>query len=211
MTESLASNFITYEMLTHPALFAHPQAQKIAIIDNHEEGILLEVLKHTQLTEIWHVQNDSLFTASVTDPRLKIHTANTLHWLGSLPPNSFDLFIIPTAITTAVETYFQHCWSALQNNGMLIQQCESPFQLSTLAKLWGRLQSIGFSDLQLINYPEPQGWRTAVMAIKQGNLKRISEKTIFNKKFNTQYYNYDMHKAALAMPEFIRNNLTLKE
>ena len=45
------------------------------------------------------------------------------------------------------------------------------------------------------------------MATKRAAFKRVREKEIFNRPFTTRYYNYDVHKAALVLPEFMRSEL----
>jgi len=60
-----------------------------------------------------------------------------------------------------------------------------------------------------MNFAVPSGSRTAIMAIKTGTFKRIREKDIYNKPFATKFYNFDMHKAALALPEFVREELAI--
>ena len=70
--------------------------------------------------------------------------------------------------------------------------------------------SAGFFDVLPLHFPEPgftSGWRAAMMAMKQGTIKRPREKDIFNKAFTTRYYNLDVHRAAFALPEFMRKEL----
>ncbi|HEX2549258.1 MAG TPA: polyamine aminopropyltransferase, partial [Gammaproteobacteria bacterium] len=95
----------------------------------------------------------------------------------------------------------------LQTNGILIQKSVSPFEIATLQHLIQDLKSVGFTECQILNFPQPSldsGWRTAVMAMKQGVFKRLREKNIFNKTFKTHYYNFDVHQASLVLPEFMR-------
>lgn len=45
------------------------------------------------------------------------------------------------------------------------------------------------------------------MARKGGDLSGFRERGALSKSFKTRYYNADIHKAALAMPEFMREEL----
>lgn len=45
------------------------------------------------------------------------------------------------------------------------------------------------------------------MARKGGDLSGFRERGAATKTFATRYYNVDMHKAALAQPEFMRQAL----
>jgi hypothetical protein len=43
-----------------------------------------------------------------------------------------------------------------------------------------------------------------MMATKCPIFPRIREKDIYNKTFVTRYYNFDTHKAACVLPEFVK-------
>lgn len=193
---------IYHEMLIHPALFTHPHPKKIAIIHDGL-GLVTEACKHQPLVEIWHIVSHKN-NLPVTDARVKSFLGDVNVWIKKQPCNELDVLIIaeppkPEKFDIYVEM--------LQPEGILIQQGDSPFQSQSLKTLLQRTSASGFQDAQIIHFPEPHnspGWRSAIMAIKQGTFRRVREKDIFNKTFPTRYYNFDMHKAALAIPEFMR-------
>lgn len=197
---------IQQEMLVHPALFTHPSATQIAIIGGGDKNLAQEIGKHATVSTIWQVtQTPSKNT--VQDARLKVHVGNIEDWLMQIAPDSLDIIIVPESATESSKNFYQHYFNALQPNGILIQQSECAFQPTQLKTACETLRATGFNDTQIINFPQPSiasGWSTAIMAVKQGTFKRIREKDIFNKSFATRYYNFDMHKAALVMAEFMR-------
>jgi spermidine synthase len=80
-------------------------------------------------------------------------------------------------------------------------------------RLYQSLKDSGFDDLHVLHFPQPTqplGSCTAILANRQGAFKRIREKDIFNKAFTTRYYNFDMHRAAMALPPFTRDALALE-
>ena len=102
----------------------------------------------------------------------------------------------------------QH-FELLHQDGILMQQTVSPFAIDPLKSHICALRDMGFSDLQLLSFSQPHaanGERSIIMALKNGMFRRIREKIIFNKPFKTEYYNFDVHKAAAALPEFIRES-----
>lgn len=202
-------HFIHQEMLAHPALFIHPKASSVAIIGDDTNGIATEVLKHPTVKLVSQMTTMPV-TQAIKDPRLQIYTGKQTEWLASIKPASLDLIIISDKITDA--GLYQKYFDVLQLEGLLIQQSESPFDLSHLKSLSEKLQGVGFGDSQILHYPQPNfpsGWRAAMMACKSAGFKRIREKDIFNKPFVTRYYNFDVHKAASVMPEFMREALTV--
>jgi spermidine synthase len=176
------------EMMSHPALFTHPHPKTIAILGDEEGDILQEVQKHLHVRVIHH----------------KRLVAEQQEWITKSPPSSTDI-VIQTLSTPSI--HFKKIYECLHTDGILLQSGASPFELGELKNLCDALQSVGFHDLQLLHFPQPEnpyGWLTAVMALKQGSFNRIREKNIFNKPFKTHYYNFDIHKAATVLPEFMR-------
>lgn len=194
------------EMMTHIPLFTHRKPQNVAIFDDGNRGLIEEVLKHDTVTTVWHIGNSQNKLSG--DSRIK-HVDGTLQdFLVQTEKNALDILIIGS--TTPVE--FKHCLNALHIDGIFIQLCESSYNLTALKSLHQPLKSAGFADIMPIHFFQPNfvsGSRAAVVASKDGTIKRPREKDIYNKKFTTVYYNLDMHKAAFALPEFMREELEL--
>jgi spermidine synthase len=206
MADSLLDQdtLIYREMMTHIPLFAHRNPKTIAILDDHDRGMTEEILKHPSVTTVW--QTGVKTNNKHTDSRMQHFADNMNEFLLQAPKNSLDVLIIGST----TKTDFNHCIKALHNEGIYIQLCESFFDLLALKNIQQQLQSAGFSDILPLNFPQSHfvlGSRAAVMAIKEGTIKCPRERDIFNKPFTTKYYNFDMHKAAFALPEFMREAL----
>jgi len=111
------------------------------------------------------------------------------------------------------EPFFRDCHRALRADGVLVQQSESPlFHLSSiLVPLHRNLRATGFADAQTLHFPQcvyPSGWWTATLARKSGRVADFREADATAKPFATEYYNAEIHRAALATPEFVRRALT---
>lgn len=198
MSESLLDRdaVIYHEMMAHTPLFAHRKPQNVAIINDCDQGIVAEVLKHSSVKQIWHL-------ASKQISQKKDDTRITYCDDKKFEPASLDAIIIADKPEMDFHRYFTN----LHADGILIQLCESPFQLANLITIRREMKAAGFHDIQLLQFPQPSftsGWRSAIMAIKNGTIRRPREKDIFNKSFATQYYNLDVHRAAFALPEFMR-------
>lgn len=198
---------IYQEMMTHPALFSHTNPQKIAIIGDLSSNIVNEALKHTTLTTIWHVTDKT--ETQHTHPLIQRHTHGLPSWMSAMEQDYFDIIIVEKE---SLLTEHSQYYSLLHSDGILVQISESPYHTLSLKKTHQALRSTGFSDTQTLSFSQPTyptGWRTALLAKKNGSFKKIREKDIFNKLFATHYYNFDVHKAALVVPEFIRVELTM--
>lgn len=206
MTQSPAAfdNFICEEMMVHSLFFTHPNLKNIALIAEDHTGLLREILKHQAINSIWQ---EKKYATDLHDKRINLFAEDLTTWLNHMPPATLDGIIIYDRNVT-LENY-QQFYQVLKADGMLIQQSHSLFNLQEIRGAYQTLQQTGFQDLQILNFPLPSGLRTALMAIKNGTFKRIREKDIFNKPFVTKFYNFDMHKAALALPEFVREEFAI--
>jgi len=210
--------FFYHEMMAHPALFTHPHPQSIAIIGNCH-GILLEVLKHSCVTQVHCINDNTQLEEAVSqyfpslvqaksDPRVQYHFIDPQTWAKACIAETIDIVILGQHSDTCLREHYQYFYSALREDGILVQPCQSSFlHLHTLKPLFQNIQLAGFHDWQTLNFPQPSyptGWRTTMMAMKRPTINRIREKDVFNRNFSTRYYNFDTHKAALALPEFMR-------
>lgn len=207
MVDSLLDQdaLIYREMMTHIPLFSHRNPKTIAMLDDNKHGIAQEILKHPSVTTVWQI--GSLSHHKLSDPRMH-YSKNMNDFLLKAEKNSLDILIIGN--TTKIN--FKHCINALHTDGIFIQLCEAFFDLTTLKNIQQQLQTTGFSDVLPLNFPQSHfisGWRAAVIATKEGTIKCPREKDVFNKPFTTKYYNFDMHKAAFALPEFMREALEI--
>jgi len=89
----------------------------------------------------------------------------------------------------------------------LVQQSESPLlHLGLLKDMRNAMKSAGFNALKTLYFPQciyPSGWWSATMASKSA-LNGFREQDSANKPFETEYYNVDIHRGALAQPEFVK-------
>lgn len=200
-----------HEMMTHPAIFTHPNPRVIAVLDQ-DVGVLNEVLKHRCITAAhWINKNTQPAQGSfIQDARVKHQPLDHSQWLGQ-QPEMFDVIIQTESPTNIATETFDSYFQALNDDGIFIQSIAiSYLELDRVKPIYHHLDQAGFKDWQLLTFPQPShpyGMRVAVMASKAIVFKQISEKVIFNRGFSTQYYNFDMHKAALALPQYLHADL----
>lgn len=210
MTESLShyEDCIRCEMLVHPVLFTHPQALDVAILGDETHALSVEISKHLNIQTIWQITPiGSKNTSQNQDSRIQTITQDMQTTLNTLAAESLDVLIIPKTITPFSKALYTSYFQALKPNGILVQNAQSAFHLANLKALNDQMQEIGFRESQIYHFPQTTSWSAAMMSVKQGFFKRAREKDIFNKPFSTRYYNYDVHKAAFVMPEWMREEL----
>lgn len=218
-------NFIYHEMMTHPALFCHPDPQSVLIIGGGDCGSLREVLKHDTVEQVDQVELDERVTrvsekyfpdlcVSNNDPRANYYFEDGIQWVVESETGSYDIIIIDSTDPVGpaeglFSTEFYHnCYNALTNNGILVAQSESPLLHQQLIKdMRKAMGSAGFDDVSTLQFPQcsyPSGWWSATMAGKYGSLLNFRQNDIAGKTFNTEFYNIGIHQGAQMLPEFLR-------
>jgi len=220
-------NFLYHEMMTHPVLFTHPAPHRILIIGGGDCGALREVLKHPDITLAQQIDIDERVTRlseqffpelceSNHDPRAELHFADGIKWVKDAGTDSYDVVIVDSTDPIGPgevlfsEEFYQNCHRILAEDGLLVQQSESPlYHLDLLTRMHKNMRSAGFAKTHTLNFPQPvypSGWWSATMA---GNtdLSAFRQRDVETKPFETRYYNQRIHSGALALPNFVEKHL----
>jgi spermidine synthase len=185
-------------------------------------------MKHPGVTRGLQVEIDERVTrlseeffpelcVSNADPRAEFFFGDGIRWMKDAEPGSVDVIIVDStdpigpAEGLFTEAFYRDCHRALGNQGILVQQSESPmYHMNILNPMRRAMASAGFSDVQTLFFPQPvypSGWWTATMAGKQDLLLAFREDAVADKTFTTRYYNAGMHLAALTAPEFFHEEM----
>jgi spermidine synthase len=228
MMVTTRDNFFYHEMMSHPALYTHPRAKRVVIIGGGDCGTLREVLRHDEVESAVQVEIDERVTRlaeryfpelceSNDDPRAQLLFIDGIKWMADREPESLDIVIVDSTDPIGPAeglfnaAFYASCLKALRHGGILVQQSESPLgHLPLLKSIRDAMKIAGFSAMRTLTFPQPcypTGWWSATMARKGADLSTFRERGAATKPFATQYYNVEIHKAALAEPEFLKGVL----
>lgn len=221
-------NFIYHEMMSHPALFTHPNPKRVLIIGGGDCGTLNEVLKHSTVELAEQVELDERVTrvaekffpelcASNKDPRARLHFADGIDWVARAAEQSYDVIVIDStdpvgpAAGLFSEPFYRNCWRALRPAGIVVGQSESPlFHADLIRSVQRTLRTAGFRDVATLTFPQctyPSGWWSATLASKDASLAAFRERDAAAKQFATRYYSDAVHRGARAAPQFLLDHL----
>lgn len=221
-------NFLYHEMMTHPALYTHAAPRNVVIIGGGDCGTLREVLRHPDVESVVQIDIDEQVTRlaekyfpelceSNADPRAKLLFDDGIKYMADAAPDSLDVVIVDSTDPVGPAEglfnakFYASCFHALREGGILVQQSESPLVLLDLIQSMHKaMRGVGFSTTRTLPFPQPcypTGWWSCTLARKDGGLDAFREHDAAAKPFATRYYNADMHRAALAQPEFMRAQL----
>ena len=221
---STRDNFFYHEMMSHPALYSHPEPKRVWIIGGGDCGTLREVLKHPSVEQAVQIDIDERVTRlaeiyfpelceSNNDPRAELKFIDGIKWVKNAAPDSVDIIIVDStdpvgpALGLFSEDFYRDCFNCLSENGMIVQQSESAlYNMKLIGEMRNAMSVSGFNRLQTLFFPQclyPSGWWSATIASK-ADLTTFREQDSANKPFDTLYYNVDIHKASFAQPEFFK-------
>lgn len=219
-------NFIYHEMMTHPALYTHPEPKRVLIIGGGDCGCMREVLKHQPVSHVDQVELDERVTRVSeqyfpelcehnNDPRAHLHFVDGIQWVENATPGSYDVIIVDStdpigqAARLFQAPFYGACRSALDDAGILIAQSESPLlHRELLNSIRGQMHEAGFEHLTTLHYPQctyPSGWWTSTMTSDRPLAGVRRQHT--GSQVDTRYYDTAVHQGAMALPVFLKQAL----
>jgi spermidine synthase len=220
-------NFLYHEMMSHPALFTHANPEQVVIIGGGDCGTLREVLKHpgvkkavqcdideqvTRMAEKWFPE---LCDAN-NDPRAELLFDDGIAYMANCAPGSLDIVIVDSTDPVGPaeglfnKAFYASCFRALKDDGILVQQSESPLVLLELIKeMRAEMGKAGFTTFQTLPFPQPcypTGWWSCTLAKKSSGFD-FRHRDARDKTFATKYYSADIHTGAATLPPFVAEAL----
>ena len=221
--------FIYHDMITHPALFTHPNPKKVLVIGGGDGGSIREIMKHPEVELAVLCEIDGLvieksleFLPSMAaeidgkNPRVKLHVDDGLAYIRE-HQNEFDIILVDStdpigpAVGLFEEDFYRLVFSALRDDGIMIAQSESPFYHAEIQKdMYQNLRAV-FPIVEMYQAfipTYPSGFWSFAFASKQYHpITDFDHDRASKRTFYTRYYNEDLHRGAFMLPTFARENI----
>jgi spermidine synthase len=226
-----ADEFIYSEMMSHVPILAHGESEDVLIIGGGDCLIAEEVLKHKAVKRCVQVEIDKAvldFSKAYflewnrpffEDGRVESVIADGMHYVADRKNHGrFDVVIVdstdpqgPGAVLFSRE-FYEGAKRCLKPGGVMVTQNGVPFfQPDELLGTIGFWRSL-FADPYAYVAAIPTyvgGHMTMGFATDDKTLRAVSLPTLEQRfkaaKLETRYYTPEVHKAAFALPRFIRD------
>lgn len=214
--------FYYHEMLVHPALACHPRPSKVLIIGGGDGGALREVLRHP-VVKAWLVEIDGRvieacrrhfpwLKAALKDPRAELAVADGNVFIEEVR-EKFDVILVdssdPVGPSTVLheEAFYRKLKSRLNPGGVIAAQAGSLMlhQDSHAMKSVFLKKLFRHSGLYLGPVPTYPVGMWCYNFLSDG-VDPLAPRRMRIPK-GLKYYNAEVHRAAFALPNFLKDRL----
>lgn len=221
--------FIYHEMITHVPLAVHPHVKNVLVIGAGDGGVIRELTRYPEIERIDMVEIDPMVVEvcrkylpqtsyKLDDPRVSIHYADGLKFVRSCN-DQYDLIIVDSTDPFGpgeglfTREFYGNCYKALHEDGVMVNQHESPFyneDAIACQRAHKRIvESFPISRVYQAHIPTyPSGhWLFGFASKKYHPLKDLDEKRWNARRLSCGYYTTALHKGAFYVPAYVEELL----
>lgn len=221
--------FVYHEMMAHVPLFLHPNPKRVLIIGGGDGGVARECVRHPEVESVTMVEIDGKvvelakeFLPTIAqamrenNPKLTVTIGDGLARVRE-KEDYYDVIIVDCSDPIGPgeglfqEPFYKDVYKALKEDGLFVQQTESPFLHQPLIHDVFEVVNRNFPMARLYTafIPlYPAGMHCFTMGSKKYDPLTWTPNR--PKTFETKYYNEDIQKAAFALPNFVFDILPKK-
>ena len=221
--------FIYHDMITHVAMATNPSIKKVLVIGGGDGGTVRELTRYSHIEKIDMVEIDKLvvdvsreylpITASkLDDPRVSLYFEDGIRFVADTK-EIYDLILVDSTDPIGpgeglfTTEFYQNCFNILSDNGILVNQSESPYydQFShEMKRAHKKIKNIfPISKVYQFHMPTyPSGhWLFGFSSKLYHPIKDIRKKEWNDLNLKTKYYNIKLHKGSFALPNYVKKIL----
>lgn len=225
--------FIYHEMIVHVPMAIHPEVERVLVIGGGDGGSVRELTKYDTIKQIDVVEVDEdvvnicknyfpEVSAKLSDPRVNITFDEGIRFVRNVN-QEYDLIIVDCsdpygpAAGLFTKEFYGTCFKALTEEGILINQHESPYykeHARSVQLAHKHIQSsFPYSTVYQCHIPSyPSGhWLFGFASKKFSPIENLQREKWENLGIETRYYNTDLHKGAFYLPTYVKELLKLDE
>ncbi len=221
--------FIYHEMITHVPMAVHPNVRNVLVIGGGDGGTVRELTKYKRIESIDLVEVDKdvvllskkflpFTSCKLKDRRVGVWFEEGLRFVRGKKAE-YDLIIVDSsdpygpAEGLFTREFYGTCFKALRDDGILINQHESPFYAAHQRSVRDAHRHIAFEypvstvyQCHIPSYPSGH-WLFGFASKKYHPIGDLDEVRWNKLGIRTQYYNTDLHRGAFALPNYVRDLL----
>jgi spermidine synthase len=221
--------FVYHDMITHVAMATNPDIKNVLVIGGGDGGTVRELTRYPHIEKIDMVEIDEMVvracekylpitSSKLTDPRVSLYFEDGLEFIHG-KENVYDLILVDSTDPIGPgeglfsEAFYKDCYAALSENGILINQHESPYYPSyarEMKRSHSKIKNIfPISKVYQFHMPTyPSGhWLFGFASKRLDPIKDFKPEIWTELGIETKYYNTDLHLGCFALPTFVKKML----
>ena len=221
--------FIYHEMITHVPMAVHPNVKKVLVIGAGDGGVVRELTQYPEIERIDMVEIDPMVVevckkylpqtaCKFDDPRVNIYYEDGLRFVR-FKENEYDLIIVDSTDPFGpgeglfTREFYGSCSHALKEDGILVNQHESPFYPDDAhacqrahRNIVGNFPIAKVYQAHIPTYPSGH-WLFGFASKKYHPLRDLNEIRWNERSIKTKYYTTMLHKGAFYIPAYVEELL----
>lgn len=221
--------FIYHEMISHVSMAVHPNVKDVLVIGAGDGGTIRELCKYSTIERIDMVEVDRDLVdickehfpktaCKLNDERVHIYHEEGLRFVRS-HHEEYDLIIVDCADPFGpaeglfTREFYGNCYKAMREDGILINQHESPFyseHSQSVQRAHKHITAVfPMSTVYQCHIPSyPSGhWLFGFASKKYDPIRDLREEEWNRLGIETRYYNTDLHKGCFYLPNYVKELL----
>jgi len=221
--------FIYHEMITHVPMAVHPNVRRVLVIGAGDGGVIRELTRYKNVEHIDFVEIDEMVVkickeylpqtaCCFDDPRVHPYYEDGLKFVRK-HENEYDLIIVDSTDPFGpgeglfTKEFYGNCYKALKEDGIMVNQHESPFYTSdaiAMKRAHKRIvESFAISRVYQAHIPTyPSGhWLFGFASKKYHPIHDLNANRWNALGLKTHYYNTNLHKGAFYLPNYVQEML----
>lgn len=221
--------FIYHDMITHVALAVNPEIKNVLVIGGGDGGAVRELTRYETIERIDMVEIDEMVVdccreyfqqtaCKLSDGRVNLYYEDGLKFVRT-KHDEYDLIIVDSTDPFGpgeglfTKEFYGNCFKALTENGILLNQHESPYYKADAEAMRRAHQRIKATfpvakvyQSHIPTYPSGH-WLFGFASKKFDPISDLKADDWNSLGLKTKYYNTDLHRGCFALPTYVKELL----
>ncbi|MGL4451935.1 MAG: polyamine aminopropyltransferase [Sarcina sp.] len=217
--------FIYHDMIVHVPMATNPNIKNVLVIGAGDGGTVRELTRYKNIENIDMVEIDKLVVdvcvkflpqtaEKLSDPRVNLYYEDGLKFVRGVE-NKYDLIIVDSTDPFGpgeglfTKEFYGNCFKALNEEGILVNQHESPYYAEYAKNMMRAHKRIKESfpicrvyQAHIPTYPSGH-WLFGFASKKHDPLNNPVVQEWNKLGLETKYYNTEIHSGAFALPNYV--------
>lgn len=225
--------FIYHDMIVHVPMATNPNIKNVLVIGAGDGGTIRELTKYKSIKNIDMVEIDERVVevckkylpqtaCKFDDDRVNLFFEDGLRFVRN-KENEYDLIIVDSTDPFGpgeglfTKEFYGNCYKALKEDGILVNQHESPYYESYAKsmqdaheKIYGLFKIHRVYQAHIPTYPSGH-WLFGFASKEYDPVKDLKADVWNNLGIETKYYNTELHVGCFALPNYVKKLLQVNK